>query len=262
MSYFLGVDVGSFTTKGVLIEDGKVFDSLIIKSGINYEKAAFSVYEELLSKNGLKPKDISYAVATGYGAKAAPFASSHVTDIVCSARGINHIFPSVRTLIDIGSQHTQIIWLDDKGMVTNFVANEKCAAGSGRFLQVIANVLRIDLSLMGSLSLNSKNPVTFTTGCAVFGESEAITRVCEGIPKEDIIAGVHNSLAEKIKALVGGHGLKLDCAICGGAALDIGLIKSIEEKFQIKLLVPENPQTVAALGAAITASRLFERKKI
>jgi len=153
----------------------------------------------------------------------------------------------------VQAQSSQVIRLSENGWVTNFVVSEKCAAGSGRFLEVIANVLQIEIKDIGPLSLRSKHPVTFTTACAVFGESEAISRVAEGMAKEDILAGVHKALANKISALIDRVGLEKDCAISGGGGLDVGLIKSVEEKLGIKLLVPPQPQIVTALGAAIMA---------
>jgi predicted CoA-substrate-specific enzyme activase len=148
---------------------------------------------------------------------------------------------------------SQVIRLNEQGQVTNFVVSEKCAAGSGRFLDIIANVLRIDLKDIGPLSLKSKHPVIFTTGCAVFGESEAISRICEGASREDILAGVHRALASKLSTLVDRVRLEKECAISGGGALDIGLVKSLEEELRIKLLVPPQPQLITALGAAIMA---------
>ena len=159
----------------------------------------------------------------------------------------------MRTVIDVQGQSSQVIRLTEKGQVINFVVSEKCAAGSGSFLEIIANVLRIDLNDIGPLSLKSKNPVIFTTGCAVFGESEAISRVSEGFSKEDILAGIHKALANKISALVNSVGLERECAISGGGGLDVGLIKSVEEKLGIQLLVPPQPQIITALGAAIMA---------
>jgi len=148
---------------------------------------------------------------------------------------------------------SQVIRLKEGGQVINFVVSEKCAAGSGRFLEVIANVLRIDLKDIGPLSLKSKNPITFTTGCAVFGESEAISRVSEGISKEDILAGVHKALANKISTLIDRIGVEEQWAISGGGGLNVGLIKSVEERLGIQLLVPPQPQIITALGAAIMA---------
>jgi len=253
MAWYMGIDIGSVTSKGVIIKDGELLAYHLVPSGSNYRAAAEEVKQELLARVGLSLEDIANTIATGYGAGNVPFASQQLADIICSARGINNIFPSARALIDVGGQYSQVIRIDEQGRVTNFVVSEKCAAGSGRFLQVIANVLRIDLKDIGPLSLMSRNPVTFTTGCAVFGESEAITRVSEGFSKEDILAGVHKSLADKISALVSRVGPEEQYAISGGGGVDIGLIKSIEEKLQVQLLVPPQPQIMAALGAALMA---------
>jgi len=259
MAWFMGIDIGSGASKGVIIKDGELLAYHILPSGVNYKTAAQKLRKKLLTKVGLSVKDIAGTVATGYGSSNLPFASQQVTDLPCCARGINSIFPSVRTVIDVGEQSSRIIRVSKEGRVTNFVVSEKCAAGSGRFLRIIANVLRIDLKDIGPLSLKSKNPVTFTTGCAVFGESEAISRVAEGTSKENILAGVHQALANKISTLIDRVGLEPQCAISSGGGLDIGLIKRIEEKLGIQLLVPPQPQITTALGAAIMAK---ERKEL
>ena len=253
MGYFMGIDVGSVTTKSVVIKDGELLVSHIIPSGANYRIAAQRAMEEVLVKGGLSATEVAYTIATGYGAGNADFADDRVTDISCCARGVNRLFPSVRTVIDIGGQASKAIRVNKEGRATNFVISERCAAGSGRFLQIIARVLQIDIKDSGSLSLKSKNPITYTTGCAVFGESEAVSRVAEGTPKEDILAGVHNALAAKVTNLTDRVGLEEDCAITGGGALDVGLVKRVEEKLGVQLLVPPEPQIIAALGAALLA---------
>jgi len=177
MDWFMGIDIGSGTSKGVIIKDGKLKAYHLLPSEANYRAVAQKLREELLAKVGLSPQDITYTIATGYGADSVPFSNQQVADIRCCARGITSLFPSVRTVIDVQEMSSQVIRLDEKGQVTNFVVSEKCAAGSGRFLKIIANVLRIDLNDIGPLSLKSKNPITFTTGCAVFGASEVISRV-------------------------------------------------------------------------------------
>ncbi|MBI2859876.1 MAG: 2-hydroxyglutaryl-CoA dehydratase [Chloroflexi bacterium] len=253
MAWFMGVDIGSSSTKGVLTGNGALKHFLVLPSGINYRQTADRLRDELLAQAGVSAADIAGIVATGQGAANAGYAGRQVTDIRCCARGINSLFPSARTIIDVQAQSSRAIRLSAGGQVTNFVASEKCASGSGRFLDVIANVLQIDLDEFGPLSLKSRNPITFTTGCAVFGESEAISRVAEGVAKEDILAGVHAALAGKLSALVDRVGLELDCAISGGGALDIGLIRSVESRLNVTLLVPPHPQIVTALGAAIIA---------
>ena len=253
MTWFIGIDIGSGTSKGVIMKDSKPQAYHLLPSGMNYKETGKKLRKELLVKLGLSVKDISYTIATGSGADMIPFCDAKVADMRCCARGINSIFPSARTVIDIQGMTTQVIRINGKGQVINFVVSEKCAAGSGRFLDIMANVLRIKLEDIGPLSLKAKNPVTFTTGCAVFGESEAISRVSEGASKEDILAGVHKALANKVSALVARVGLERDCAISGGGALNIGLVKSVEEELGCKLLVPPQPQFVTALGAAIMA---------
>ena len=253
MTWFMGIDIGSAYSKGVIIRDSELAAHYVIPSGANYQTTAETIRQELLKQVNLTQSDITDTVATGTGAGNVPFASRQVSDIVCTARGINSIFPQARTAIEVAGQYTKVIRINEQGMVVNFTVSEKCAAGSGRFIEVIANVLRIDLRDFGPLSLESRNPVTFGTGCAVFGESEAITRVAEGIPKEDIAAGVNKALANKISSLVKKVKLEQPCAICGGGALNIGLVKTVEQEMNIKLLVHPQPQIVTALGAAAIA---------
>jgi predicted CoA-substrate-specific enzyme activase len=254
MNHFMGIDIGSSYSKGVITEDSGISAYYVIPSGANYRTAAETIRNELLKQAGLSSKDITAVTATGTGAANVDFASRQASEIVCTARGINNIFPQVQTTIEVAGQSSKVIKINEQGMVTNFTVSEKCAAGSGRFIEVIANVLRIDLKDFGSVSLKSSRPISFSTGCAVFGESEAITRVAEGIPKEDIAAGVNQSLAGKVSSLAKKMKLEEPCAICGGGALNTGLIKVLEQELQIRLLVPPQPQIVTALGAAILAS--------
>lgn len=251
MSWFVGIDIGSAYSKGVMLKDSRIVASHITLSGANYRASADAIKTELMAKAGLSEDDIAGTVATGSGADNVHFATRKASDIVCTARGINHVFPQARTVIDVGSQSARVIRLDEEGTVTNFAISEKCAAGSGRFVEVIANVLRVDLNDFSSLAAGSKNPITFSTGCAVFGESEAITRISEGVPKEDIAAGVNKALAGKIYSLIKRVKLEEHCAVCGGGALNTTLLRTIEGELGTNLLVPPHPQLVTALGAAI-----------
>ena len=253
MSWSVGIDIGSAYSKGAIIKDLQLVASHVIRSGANYRAAAETVKAELVRKANLTQKDVANIVATGAGADNVYFASQKASDIVCTARGINNIFPQARTAIDVASQATRVIRLNEQGIVANFTVSEKCAAGSGRFIEVIANVLRIDLPDFDRLAARSMNPITFNTGCAVFGESEAITRISEGVPKENIAAGVNRALASKISSLVRKVKLEEPCAVCGGAALNTSLVNTIEDELNTHLLVPPNPQIIAALGAAIIA---------
>ena len=254
MSWFVGIDIGSAYSKGVISKDSELVAWHVIISGANYRTSAEAIMTGLMRQANLTQDDIANTVATGSGADNVYFASQKVSDIVCTARGIHSILAQARTVIDVASLSTKAIRLNQEGMVTNFAVSEKCAAGGGRFIEVIANVLRIDLSDFGPLSARSRNPVTFGTGCAVFGESEAITRVSEGIPKEDIAAGVNKALASNISSLVRKLRLEEPCVICGGGALNTALVKVVENELNINLLVPPHPQIITALGAAITAA--------
>lgn len=253
MTYYLGIDIGSSTSKGIITRDGDTVARHLLPSGVDYRLAAQKLIDELVAKADVSCEDIACTVATGQGSANVEFANQQVADIRCCARGIYSLYPSLQTVIDVQGQSTQVLRLNSEGQVANFVVSEKCASGSGRFLDIIANVLQIQLEEVGPLSLQSKNPITFTTGCAVFGESEAVSRVSEGIAREDILAGVHQALAEKISSLVGKVGMEERCTITGGGALNIGLITWVEKKLGVELLVPPEPQFVTALGATIMA---------
>jgi predicted CoA-substrate-specific enzyme activase len=249
----IGVDIGSTFSKAVIFSDSGILSWAIIPSGGSYRAAADEVVSQALAKVGISIEDIAYVIATGYGAASVSFANQSVNDISCQGRGISYLFSSVRTVVDIGGQFTRAFRVDNEGRPVAFVLSEKCAAGSGRLLQVIARVLQVDIGELGELSLKSKSKVDFTTGCAVFNESEAISRIAEGAAKEDIAAGVHRALAAKIQGLVGRLGFEPDCALVGGGAKNIGLVKSIEERLGVSVLIPQEPQIIAALGAATVA---------
>jgi (R)-2-hydroxyacyl-CoA dehydratese activating ATPase len=250
----IGIDIGSSYSKGVIIDDLEVLAWHVLISGSDYRVVAGAIRAELLREAGLREDDIARTTATGCGADTVAFAQRKASDMVCTARGINRLFPQARTAIDVGSQSGRVIKLSLDGAVTNFAVTEKCAAGGGRFMEVIASVLRVDLAGFGALAARSKDPVTFSTGCAVFGETEAITRISEGIAGADIAAGVNRALAGKIASLVKKVQLEEPCAICGGGALSTSLVRAVEAELGCGLLVPPQPQLVAALGAAIIAS--------
>jgi (R)-2-hydroxyacyl-CoA dehydratese activating ATPase len=254
-TYTLGIDVGSGFSKAVILEGTIVKAAAILPSGGNYRETAERVTDLVLREAGLTIDTILSTVSTGYGAEAAQFSQRSITDIACHAAAVYHLFPSARTVIDVGSQFSKVISLDERGKVANFVLNEKCAGGSGKFLQVIARILHISLEEIGRLSSTSTKPVDFTTGCAVFAESEAVSRIAEGALPGDILAGVHKAMASKIANLVTRLGLKQDCVLTGGGAKDVGLVKAIEKELGVPLLVPETPQITAALGAALLGNQ-------
>jgi predicted CoA-substrate-specific enzyme activase len=252
VTWFMGIDVGSTTTKGVLVKDGEPEFLRAVPSGTDYRASAEELRRQLLADAGLTFEEVAGTVATGHTG-AVPFASGYATDIQCCARGMNRTYTSVRTAIDIQGQASQVIRVGPQGQAYGFAVSEKCAGGSERFLDVVAHVLQIDIDEVGPLSLKSLRPVIFSTGCAVFSESEAISMVAEGAAKEDILAGVHKALAEKIYALVARVELEEPCAISGGGGLNIGLVKAVEDRLGIRVLVPPRPEFTGARGAAAIA---------
>lgn len=253
-STFAGVDIGSVFSKAVIIRDGEIIAFDIVLSGGSYKEAAQKVISGVFSKASISLEDISGIVATGMGTASVSSSCKQVSDISCQARGINYLFPSARTIIDIGGQSTRVIKATPEGNVADFVMSEKCAAGSGRFLQIISRILGVRIEDIGSLSLKSTQAVEFSTSCAVFAESETISRIAEGALKEDILAGVHNAIAAKVANLVKRISLETDCVLTGGGAEDTGLVNRISEVLGIKVLVPETQRITAALGAACIAA--------
>jgi (R)-2-hydroxyacyl-CoA dehydratese activating ATPase len=261
MNYYLGVDIGSVNSKGVVLDATGILASITMPSGINYVQVSEKLLAALLDRSGLNRQQIRFTVATGQGAASVAYSNQSVTDMRCCARGIHHLFPAARTVIDIQGQSTLVMRLGSAGQIAGFLSSEKCASGSGYFLEMISNVLQVPLTELGPLSLKSHHPVTFTTACAVFGESEAVSRIAEGVSAEDIAAGVHRAMAEKIGAMVERLGLEEAYAVCGGGALDSGLVKTLEDVIKVNLLVLESPQVVTALGAALFAREMANPEK-
>lgn len=254
MAFVLGIDVGSGYSKAVVLEGKEIRSHAVMPSGGDYREAGRAIAQAALQKAGLTLGDISRTVAAGYGGNMVDFADQTSTDISCHAAGLYHLFPSVRTVMDVGAQYSRAIRLDNNGRIANFIMNEKCAGGSGKFLQVAARILHINVADIGELSLTAVKPVEFTTGCAVFAESEAVSRISEGASPADILAGIHNAMASKIVTLVTRVGLTPDCAVTGGGAKDSGLVKAIEAELGTGAFVAEEPQITAALGAALIAA--------
>ncbi|GAG34531.1 unnamed protein product, partial [marine sediment metagenome] len=219
-----GCDVGSATGKAVVMKDGDVTSYVIIPSTTKPEVTARTVMDEALKKAGLLSlEDLGYIVGTGYGRLKVPFASENVSEITCHARGAYWLCPTVRTVVDIGGQDCKVMSIDDKGKVIEFVMNDRCAAGTGRFFEAMARVLDCGLEGLSLLSLQSNNPATITSQCSVFAESEVVTLVNEGVELADIAAGLHNSIAGRLNSMVRKVGLVEDVALTGGCAKNDGL---------------------------------------
>jgi predicted CoA-substrate-specific enzyme activase len=253
MAFVSGIDIGSASSKGIVLGDQGPLVFFECPSGGDFKLTAHRIGNALLSQTGISAGGISRTVATGYGSKLVTFADEVKPDIVCHAKGVSSLLPYVRTAIDVGDLYTKVFRIDGKGSVQNFLMSGKCAGGSGRILQVIAKVLQIKVEEIGELSLKSKKRVEFNTGCAVFAESEAISRLCQEVTKEDLLAGIHRALAAQINSLAERIGVEQDIAMVGGGARDAGLVQALKEIRGHDILVPERPHMTAALGAAIIA---------
>jgi predicted CoA-substrate-specific enzyme activase len=253
---FVGVDIGSRTTKAVLLQDNKIASFSIRPTGFDMEGIAEKVVNEVLQKANLSFKDVKKTVATGYGRITIDFADKQVTEILCHAKGAYKLFPSVRTVIDIGGQDSKGIKLNADGEVINFVINDKCAAGTGRFLELSAQALEVKLDKMGPLGLQAKSKAHISSICAVFAESEIISLLAHKVPKPDILAGIFDAISSRIIGMVRGIGLEPDFMLSGGVAWNIGVVRALEEQLNCKFLVPEQPEITGALGAALFAKDL------
>jgi (R)-2-hydroxyacyl-CoA dehydratese activating ATPase len=263
MSFVLGIDIGSAFSKGVILGDKGgdkgPLGSFNCPSGGDFKSTGDKIKKALLSQAGLSADDISRTVATGYGSKTVAFADEVKPDIVCHAKGVASLLSAVRTVIDVGDLYTKVFRTDGQGNVHNFLLSGKCAGGSGRILQVIAKVLQVNVEDMGELSFKSKKRVDFSTGCAVFAESEAISRISEEVKKEDLLAGLHRALAAQINSLAERVGVEYDVAMVGGGARNTGLVMALKEIRGHDILVPPSPHLTAALGAAVMAREKLGR---
>ena len=255
--YFAGLDIGSTMTKVVVIGDS-IEASIIGPTGPEHRKLANKVMEDALIKAHLAFEDLSYIVATGYGRINVPFADRQITEITCHAKGLFYLLPTVKTIVDIGGQDSKGIKIKD-GKVNNFVMNDKCAAGTGRFLEVIADSLNVPLERLGEISISASRAAEISSACTVFAEHEVTNQLANGESVANLIAGVHMSVATRVSSLVKKLQIEKDIAITGGGAKNIGLVKALEEKFGCPVLVPPEPLITGALGAAIMGKEIFEK---
>lgn len=248
-----GVDIGSLTAKAVILESGEIIARSLVLTGHNSRMAGRRAFDLALEEAGLEEAGLDHVIATGYGRLAVDFASEQVTEITCHARGAHSLHPEAHTVIDLGGQDSKAISVDDRGRVSDFVMNDKCAAGTGRFLEVMAHALEIELDDLGPLSLESEAPAAISSVCTVFAESEVVSRVAEGVSKVDIVAGIHQAIASRIYAMAVRIPVKERIVMTGGVARNIGVVTALEKRFGTTLIVPDIPQHMGALGAAIIA---------
>jgi predicted CoA-substrate-specific enzyme activase len=249
----VGIDIGSRAAKVVVMNDNTIVSSAIRDTGPESVKTAYTALRAALDGTGLSLDKVDYTVATGYGRVLVPFANENVSEISCHAKGITWYFPSVKTILDMGGQDCKAINCDGGGIVTNFVMNDKCAGGTGRFLEMIADVLNIPLSEIGNVSLSSTNAIPFNTICAVFAKTEAINYLRKGVAKADILAGLHEAIAVRSVNLLRRVSIQKDFTITGGISKNSGMVNKLTEKVGLEPLLCEDPQLAGALGAALFA---------
>ena len=257
MDIFAGIDVGSLSTDCVIInEKEEILSYSITETGANSTEAAEKSLEEALARGAVQRDKVKSIVATGYGRISVPFAGKRVTEISCHALGACKLFPDTRTVVDIGGQDSKVIRVGQGGKVLDFTMNDKCAAGTGRFLEVMASKLQVPLDEMGSLSVGANGEVRISSVCTVFAESEVISLVAQNHPKEEIIRGIHRAIVNRVWSMVKALGVEREVAMSGGVAKNRGVVTFLEEKLGHPIHVYKEPQIVGGLGAALHAKRL------
>jgi predicted CoA-substrate-specific enzyme activase len=275
----MGIDVGSRSSKCVILEDGKLLTYGSIETGPNIVKTAQAVVEAAVKRSTgiwgeyrmklpkakvdhLTIEDMAFIVSTGYGRAIVPFAHKNVTEISCHCRGAQWFVPGVSTVLDVGGQDSKGIRVGGKGEVADFVMNDKCAGGTGRFMEIVAEALHVPLAEIGPLSLKSKKELAFSSTCAAFGRGAAVTMSKEGERKEDILNGLHEAIANRVMALVKKVGIADKFVISGGIGRNVSLVKKIEERLDgLKVNLPAEPMIVGAVGAALFALDLAKKKE-
>lgn len=255
--YFLGIDIGSSATKLIAIDEEKIIvGRSVVQLGTGTSGVPAAI-EALFLNSGLKAEDIAMTVATGYGRQTCAQADTEVSEISCHAKGIHHLLPNVRTIIDIGGQDTKAIQISPKGSIQQFAMNDKCAAGTGRFLDVMSKVLDVGLDRLGEVDAQHTEISPISNTCTVFAESEVISKLSAGTPIPDVLAGIHQAVAKRVAGLVLRNGIIPEIALTGGVAQNAGIIRALSEELKCTLCIPDDPQITGALGAALIAREKY-----
>ncbi len=254
MAYAAGVDVGSTQTKAIIIDEGaRIVGRALMDTGANVIQAAESAYFEALKEGAVDEEEVEYVVGTGYGRYRVTFGNSQVTEISCHGRGAVHLFPGTRTVVDMGGQDTKAISVTADGEIADFCMNDKCAAGTGRFLGAASAALDIPIDDLGPVSLRSTKPIKISTTCTVFAESEVLAWIGKGKKIEDILWGVHKSIAARSVGLMRRVGIEDEITFSGGVSRNAGMVKALEERLERPLNISEECHYMGALGAAMFA---------
>lgn len=254
--FVAGIDMGSVAAKAMIMGDNdEVVSYVVAEAKPDAEALARRLIDEALEQAHLGAEDISYIVSTGYGRATVPFANQSRTEIICHALGVHHLFPAVRTVVDVGGQDSKSIRLDETGRVRHFVMNDKCAAGTGRFTEVMAKALDIPFDRWGEIVASATRRAKISSVCTVFAESEVISKISEKVPLNEILAGVCESIVNRLFQMIQKMGLEKEVAFTGGVANNRGVAQILQEKLGTDLFIPEIPQSTGALGACCLARR-------
>lgn len=249
-----GIDVGNKFTKVVLLRDGSVIAKSSLLTGFDQRESALNTLEAAAKEAGIKREEIEKIVATGSGKGEVDFATGTISEVGANAKGIVSIFPSVRTAIDVGAEEGRAVKCNADGKVVDFAINEKCAAGAGSFVESMSRALEMSIEEFGPLSLKSQKSIAMSAQCTVFAESEVVSLIHAKTSKEDIARAVTDAIANRITSMVRRIGVESDLALVGGVARNVGLVRSIERELDKPLLIPDEPEFVSALGAALVAA--------
>lgn len=254
-----GIDVGAVSAKAVILSNGEIVAHSIVVTGEESSAAARLALDEALRLAGARLEDLGQIIATGIGKASVDLANKTKSEVVCLGKGAAWLTPEVRTVIDMGAESSKVLRLNDNGGVEDFASNDKCASGTGVFLQAAAKILEVKLDDMGKLSLAARSKASVSGMCAVFAESEIVSHVHSEVPKSDIIAGVHKAIADRVSSVVNRVGPREVVLMCGGVARNVGMVRALEERIGFSLAVPETPEIVAALGAALIAKEALAK---
>ncbi|MDR3562986.1 MAG: acyl-CoA dehydratase activase [Negativicutes bacterium] len=256
----LGIDIGSTACKCVILRDGReIVAKAVVPLGTG-TKGPRKVFEDALALNHVSRADIDRILVTGYGRFAFDDADDQKSELSCHAKGVHFLFPTVRTIIDIGGQDIKVLRVSIKGMLENFVMNDKCAAGTGKFLDVMAGILNVNTADLGDIAKGATGEVSISNTCTVFAESEVISKLSSNVKIEDLVAGIHRSVSKRVAALAFRNGVVKDVAMSGGVALNKGVVRALGEELKAEILVHEDCQLAGALGAALLAWEDLSKK--
>jgi predicted CoA-substrate-specific enzyme activase len=249
-----GVDCGSKNVKVIILKDNDILGKSLVLAEIDTGAAAEEAYEKALKTAGITREQVEKVISTGAGKTECKFADATVTEVGADARGIIRLFPEVRTVIDVGAEEGRAVRVNAEGKVVDFSINEKCAAGAGAFTETMARALEVKLEELGELSLKSTQAIPMNAQCTVFAESEVVTLVHRKTPKSDMARAIHDAISDRITSMVRRVGIEHRIALIGGVARNIGFVKSLNEDLQTEVIIPEDPEFVCALGAAVIAT--------